>query len=149
MSRQQISGSSLPLSLTGGNSGQVVDPDGRTILSLADTRRAQDVRLGQSGFYQVYTPGKETLIAVNADPRESDLESMTAEQIDRWRQSAVVSPQQAVVAAQTLEQPPPLELWRYLLILLVLVVLAESLLGNRYLSGYLQAEVNDAGRASS
>ncbi len=149
MSRQLVSGSSLPLSLTGGNSGQIVDPEGRTILSLADTRRSQDVRLGQSGFYQVYTPGKETLVAVNADPRESDLESMTAEQVDRWRQSAIVSPQQAVVAAQTLEQPPPFELWRYLLILLVLVVLAESLLGNRYLSGYLQAEVNGAGRASS
>jgi Aerotolerance regulator N-terminal len=149
LSRQQIAGSSLPLSVTGGASGQVVDPEGRTVLSLADTRRAQDVRLRQTGFYQVYTPGKETLVAVNADPRESDLEPMTAEQINRWQQAAIVAPQQAVADAAAQVAPPPLELWRYLLILLVLVVLVESLLGNRYLTGHLHGLEPDAGRASS
>jgi hypothetical protein len=149
LSRQQVAGSSLPLSVTGGASGQVVDPQGQTVLSLADTRRAQDVRLRQMGFYQVYTPGKETLVAVNADARESDLEPMTAEQIARWQEAAVVAPQQAVAAAESQVAPPPVELWRYLLILLVLVVLAESLLGNRYLTGHLHDLEPDAGRASS
>jgi hypothetical protein len=149
LSRQQVAGASLPLSVTGGASGQVVDPQGQTVLSLADTRRAQDVRLRQMGFYQVYTPGKETLVAVNADARESDLEPMTAEQIARWQEAAVVAPQQAVAAAESQVAPPPVELWRYLLILLVLVVLAESLLGNRYLTGHLHDLEPDAGRASS
>jgi len=144
LSRSQVAGSSLPLSVTGGASGQVVDPQGETVLSLADTRRAQDVRLRQTGFYQVYTPGKETLVAVNPDARESDLEPMSAEQITRWEQAAVVAPQQAVAAAESQVAPPPVELWRYLLLLLVLVVLAESLLGNRYLS-----HPPDAGRATS
>lgn len=148
LSRQQIAGSSLPLSVTGASSGQVVDPAGQTVLSLADTRRAQDVALRQTGFYQVYTPGKETLIAVNPDPRESDLQPMTAEQIDRWRQAAVIAPGQAQAVADNLERPPPFELWRYLLILLALVVLAESLLGNRYLKGHLHDPI-DAGRAAS
>ncbi len=149
LNRQQIAGSNLPLSVTGGASGQVVDPEGRTILSLADTLRAQEVRLRQLGFYQVYTPGKETLVAVNADPRESDLEPITAEQISRWQQAAVVAPQEAVSAEQTQVTPPPIELWRYLLMLLALVVVAESLLGNRYLNGHLHGLESDAGRASS
>lgn len=147
VSRQQIAGSSLPLALSGASSGQIVDPSGQTVLSLADTRRALDVTLRQTGFYQVYTPGRETLIAVNPDPRESDLSPMTAEQLARWTAAATVAPAQAVAAAQNFEQPPPLELWRYLAVLLVLVVLAESLLGNRYL-GHLQA-ANEAGRAAS
>lgn len=149
LSRQQIAGSSLPLSVAGASSGQVVDPAGQTVLSLADTRRAQDVALRQTGFYQVYTPGKETLIAVNPDPRESDLEPMTADQIERWRQVAVVAPSQAAAVTDNLERPPPFELWRYLLILLALVVLAESLLGNRYLKGPLHDPPIDAGRAAS
>lgn len=151
LNRQQTAGSSLPLSLTGSASGQVVDPSGATILSLADTRRAQDVRLRQTGFYQVYTPGQETLIAVNADPRESDLAPMTAEQLERWRAAAVVPAQQNASAAAD-SRPPPIELWRFLLIGLVMVVLAESLLANRYLrgnmDGHLHGQAPDAGRAA-
>ena len=133
LDRQQLAGASLVLKQTRGASGQVVDPTGRTVLQLADTRRAQDVRLEQTGFYQVYTPGREALVAVNADPRESDLATMTPEVLARWRR-AVARPEQAATAtgAAALDAPP-LELWWGVLIVLALVVLAESLLGNRYL----------------
>ena len=132
LDRQQLAGASLVLKQTRGASGQVVDPAGLTVLQLADTRRAQDVRLDQTGFYEVYTPGREALVAVNADPRESDLATMAPEALARWR-GAVARPEQAAMTGAAALQAPPLELWWGLLIVLALVVLAESLLGNRYL----------------
>ena len=132
LDRQQLAGASLVLKQTRGASGQVVDPTGRTVLELADTRRAQDVRLDQTGFYEVYTPGREALVAVNADPRESDLAAMTPEALARWR-GAVARPEQVATTGTAALQAPPMELWWGLLIVLALVVLAESLLGNRYL----------------
>jgi hypothetical protein len=132
LDRQQLAGASLVLKQTRGASGQVVDPTGSTVLQLADTRRAQDVRLDQTGFYEVYTPGREALVAVNADARESDLAAMTPEALARWR-GAVARPEQAATTGAAALQAPPMELWWGLLIVLALVVLAESLLGNRYL----------------
>ncbi|MDH3547431.1 MAG: BatA domain-containing protein, partial [Gammaproteobacteria bacterium] len=67
-------GDALPLSLIGGASGQVVDPQGNTVLSLVDTTREQQIRLEQPGFYEVYTPQGDYLVAVNTDPRESQAE---------------------------------------------------------------------------
>ena len=133
LDRQQRAGSSLVLKQSGSASGQVVDPAGRTVLKLADTLRAQDVQLNQTGFYEVYTPGGEALVAVNADPRESDLAKMSPEALARWR-SAVERPQPVTTAAAGAAlESSPLELWQGLLMVLALVVLAESLLGNRYL----------------
>ncbi|MFI4914849.1 MAG: hypothetical protein ACHQAR_06635, partial [Steroidobacterales bacterium] len=135
LGREQLVGATLPLAACGESGGQVIDPQGKTVLSLADTRRAQSVKLSQAGFYQVYTPTQEALIAVNSDPRESDTAVMDAAVLARWRaaataaaQTAASSPAAAVGGTRT-----PLELWRYLLPLLVLAVLAESLLGNTYL----------------
>jgi len=141
LDRQQRAGALLVLKQTRGASGQVVDPGGRTVLKLADTRRAQEVRLDQTGFYEVYTPGREALVAVNADPRESDLATMSPEALARWR-SAVARPERAATRTDGAAalQAPPLELWWWLLIVLALVVLAESLLGNRYLG--LGADAN-------
>jgi hypothetical protein len=71
-------------------------------------------------------------VAVNADARESDLAAMTPEALARWR-GAVARPEQAATTGAAALQAPPMELWWGLLIVLALVVLAESLLGNRYL----------------
>lgn len=70
--KEQLADSFLALAQTGGASGQVVDPDGESLLSLQDTTIAQDVQLNKRGYYQVFTPGGEVLVAVNPDIRESD-----------------------------------------------------------------------------
>ncbi|MDR2213523.1 MAG: BatA and WFA domain-containing protein [Pseudomonadales bacterium] len=137
--REQVVDSYLQLTQTGGASGQVVDPDGENLLSLQDTTRAQDVLLNKTGYYQVFTPGGEVLVAVNADPRESDPTPMNAQALQNW-QSSVNS---AAVNASTTQvvdplsreaEPDAIEIWRIFLILLAIGVLAESLLGNRYLN---------------
>lgn len=133
LARQQRAGASLALKQTRGASGQVVDPTGRTVLKLAGTRRTQDVRLDQTGFYEVYTPSIEALVAVNADPRESDLATMSPDALARWRDAVARREPAATASGTAALQAPPLELWWGLLMVLALVVLAESLLGNRYL----------------
>jgi hypothetical protein len=133
--RQRIAGTTLFLKQAGYTSGQVVDPDGRTVLTLADTQRAQDIRLNQRGFYQVYTPGRESLVAVNADSRESEPDIMQTDALTAWQQAVisqgVLPDAPAAIPAVASENLP---VWQWLLMLLVVIALAESLLGNYYLT---------------
>jgi hypothetical protein len=133
-------GALLPLVLTGNASGQVVDPDGGSVLSLADTTREQQIKLNKAGFYEVYTPQGETVIAANIDPLESDLRPMSQDVLDRWRDSmdgqAGVDDAPAIsVAAQfAAGSANNLELWHWLLLIAALVLISESLLSNTYLA---------------
>lgn len=126
-------GASLPLVLAGHTSGQVVDPDGNTILSLADTTREQQIKLNKPGFYEVYTPQGQSLIAANIDPRESDLRKVTQEVLDNWQQATGGQP---VVAGATFraEEENVVELWHWILLILAVVVIGESFIGNMHLA---------------
>jgi hypothetical protein len=128
--RAQTVGASVALGDDGG--GQVIDPAGRSVLSLQDTRRARSVKLSQRGFYQVYTADQEALVAVNGDARESDLAAISAEALAHWRAAAAAAPRVDAVAGNP-SVAPPFELWRLLLPLLALVVVAESVLANFHL----------------
>ena len=133
-----VTGANLPLLLIGSASGQVVDPDGREILSLADTARAQQIKLDKPGIYQVYTPQGETLVAANIDPRESRLAPMPDATLARW-QDATNKQDNMTGSDNTMIESPPLELWRWLLLLFVLVIVGESILGNTYIATRVRA----------
>lgn len=138
--REQVAESFLQLSLAGGASGQVFDPDGESLLSLSDTTQSQDIRLNKTGYYQVFTPAGEVLVAVNPDRRESDLTVMDAQVIQNW-QNVVAGTASAgeqnlnpdFGTANAGEEREENEIWRIFLILLAIIVLAESILGNQYL----------------
>ena len=134
LKQNQIAGDYLQLVQTGSNAGQVIDPDGRNILSLAETRRIQDIKLNRTGFYEIYTSDSEALIAVNTDLRESELSIMNDEAISAWR-DALTNPQisTAMTGPVNIEQES-IELWHILLIVMGIVVLAESVIGNIYLA---------------
>jgi hypothetical protein len=137
--KQQVADSFLQLALTGGASGQVIDPDGASLLSLQDTTVAQDVPLTKRGYYQVFTPGGEVLVAVNPDIRESDPSPMPVATLQNWQSivagTAATDPGAALAnASAAREDREEIEFWRIVLVLLALMVLAESLLGNRYLN---------------
>jgi len=136
IAKTYTTGASLPLAAAGNSSGQVFDPDGNTVLSLADTTREQQIKLNKPGFYEVYTPQGETVVAANIDPLESDLQTISQEVLDRWQDATVgQSPIVAASGSRAPEQEPlPVELWHWLLLLLALVVIGESLLGNTYLT---------------
>jgi hypothetical protein len=138
--KEQLADSFLQLAQTGGASGQVVDPDGENLLSLQDTTVAQDVQLNKTGYYQVFTPGGEVLVAVNPDIRESDPAPMPPAALQNWQNvvagTAPVETNTVSAAAVSVENDnlEEVEIWRFFLVLLGLMVLAESLLGNRYLN---------------
>jgi hypothetical protein len=138
ISKTYTTGASLPLSLIGSASGQVVDPDGLTVLSLVDTTRAQQIKLDKPGFYEVYTPQEDMLVAANIDPRESELTSISQALLDRW-QDATARPDTIVADRSGLVESEPLELWHWLLFLLAVVIIAESILGNVYLAPLAKA----------
>lgn len=133
-------GASLPLMLTGSASGQVVDPDGNTVLSLADTTREQQIKLNKTGFYEVYTPQGEALIAVNIDPLESDLRILSSEVLDRWSETLGEARDTEGAAAGTAnllaseDATSRIELWHWILMFLALVLISESFLSNTYLT---------------
>jgi hypothetical protein len=139
--KAQTADSYLQLIQSGSGSGQVVDPTGKNLLSLQDTTLAQDVLLNLTGYYQVFTAGGEVLVAVNPDSRESDLALMTTETLQNWQASvagasgngSTVATDVELAAART-DAGDEIEIWRFFLLLMALLVLAESLLGNRYLN---------------
>ena len=138
ISKTYTTGASLPLSLVGNTSGQVVDPDGNTVLSLADTTRAQQINLDKPGFYEVYTSQDNMLVAANIDPRESELTRISQELLDRW-QDATARLEGIVAGQPGILESEPLELWHWLLFVLAMVVIAESMLGNTYLAPLARA----------
>ena len=136
--KSYTTGASLPLSLIGSASGQVVDPEGNTVLSLADTTRAQQIKLDKPGFYEVYTPQDNMLVAANIDPRESQLDTISQQLLDRW-QDASARPDGFVAGQSDIVESEPVELWHWLLLILAVVIIAESILGNAYLAPLAKA----------
>ena len=133
IARTYTTGAVLPLALTGASSGQVVDPDGDTVLSLVDTTREQQIKLNKTGIYEVYTPQGETIVAANIDPLESDLRKLSQDVLDRWQDSTGGQALTADVSLTTNEMET-VEVWQWVLLLLALVVIGESVLGNLHLT---------------
>lgn len=133
LKREQRVGASLPLDQAAA-AGQVIDPAGKNLLSLSDSQRARSVKLAAQGFYEVVTATGSSLVAVNLVPDESNLMPMSEDEINNWQSSLAAQRQDmaATSATAAAAKPSGLELWHWLLILLTLAVLAESLLGNTY-----------------
>ncbi len=115
-----------------GAAAEVTAPNGRRALSLEEATRAQNLRLPDAGFYDVKrSGGRRELVAVNADRRESDLDIIPAETLALWRNTG-----QGSRTAEGVAQPQerkPFDFWWYVMLAALALVLAESLLANRYL----------------
>jgi hypothetical protein len=110
----------------------VVGPDGRHELSLAESTKLLSFDLNQGGFYEVQRAnGQRQLLAVHADRRESDLTAIPQDTLDLWRNtgSTAVAAKPGSVAAET----RPWSLWRYVMVLVLVAALMESLFASRYL----------------
>ncbi|MBN4075151.1 MAG: hypothetical protein COA71_00910 [SAR86 cluster bacterium] len=136
--KEQTINSFLQLGQNGGASGQVYAPSGDSLLSLADTTQAQSIQLTETGYYRIVTLGRDILVAVNPDARESDLNIMDAQTLQNWETMVAGSARSmefvdGIAVSIAEEESVAVEIWRVLLILLAVIVLTESLLGNRYL----------------
>jgi hypothetical protein len=125
-------GSTLAVRALGLAGGQIFDPRGEAALGIG--AGSNDVLLDQVGFYEVVGGGTTELVAVNFDPRESDLTPIDAATLDRWRGLGVRPGEAATpVAVTTAEDTVPSSLGPMLMIALLVLVLVESAVGNWHL----------------
>ena len=71
------------------------------------------------------------LVAVNADRHESDLTPSDPGRLSLWQNTAEGS---AAEAGSVDSQQKPFSVWWYVMVAVLVLAVAESLLGNRYLS---------------
>jgi hypothetical protein len=111
----------------------VVDPKGERALSLSEAAKAQNIQFTQVGFYDIRrTNGRNELVAVNADRHESDLTPAAPETIALWQNTA--NGTSAVGGGTTAGEEKPVSLWWYAMLAVLVLAVAESLLGNQHLS---------------
>ena len=113
---------------------EVLDPEGRRPLSLSDARTAQTLRLDQAGFYQLrLANGRDAVIGVNPDRRESDLEPMPEAIQKLWSRGngEPTAPEPAQLSADTNTQR--LSLWWWVMLLALVLAVAEKALGSAYM----------------
>jgi hypothetical protein len=112
----------------------VIDPDGKHPLSLKEATTAQTLQVNREGFYEIHRAnGRQEMVAIHADRRESDLTPVPQETLDLWRNTGL-GPDTTGPNAQGENQTRPWSLWRYALLLVLITAIIESLIASRYLS---------------
>jgi len=124
-------GSTLAVRALGFSGGQIFDPRGEAALGLG--AGSDDVVLDQVGFYEVVGGGTTELVAVNFDPRESDLAPIDAATVERWRGLGVRAADQAQTTVIAAEETSPSTLGPLFVLLLLMLVVVESAVGNWHL----------------
>jgi hypothetical protein len=115
---------------------EVIGPDGQRPLSLSEARTAQSIRLERAGFYQLrFANGRDALIGVNPDRRESDLQPLAAEVQQLWSRSSDATSSPTADAQPTAVKYRSVSLWWYLMGLALVMALAEAV----FASGYMGA----------
>jgi hypothetical protein len=113
----------------------IVGPDGRRPLSLKEAAAAESFQLAHAGFYQIqFANGRDALIAVNPDRRESDLQAIPDDVLKLWSGSAGTGATEAAATESAADATNNASsLWWWVMLLLLMAVLAESGLASRYL----------------
>jgi len=112
----------------------VTEPDGSHPLSLKDATTAQTFQVTREGFYDIRRAnGREELVAVHADRRESDLTPIPQETLTLWKNTGR-GPDAPSDGSAAENQARPWSLWRYALLLVLITAIIESVLASRYLS---------------
>ena len=116
---------------------EITGPDNKRLLGLAESARATTFQFPSEGFFDIRRAnGREELAAVNADRRESDFTVASADTLNLWKNTGIASPSgngSASSGANTRDNNA--ELWWWVLALLAMLAIAESVLGNRYMTG--------------
>jgi hypothetical protein len=120
---------------TKGAAAEVLDPDGKRLLSLEQATSAKNFEVAREGFFELKAAsGRQSLIAAHADRRESDLTVIPKETLELWQATGVTDAGgQAAPGSADQERLKPWGLWPYLLLLLLGVAVVESVVADRYL----------------
>jgi hypothetical protein len=129
----QLRSGSEPSAVAGGV--EVIDPEGRRPLSLSEARAVQSLRLEHAGFYQIHFPnGRDAVIGVNPDRRESDLTPIPDDVLQLWSGSSSTNAVSGTARATAPEEgKQSISLWWYVMLLAFLTAMAETAFASRYL----------------
>jgi hypothetical protein len=112
---------------------EIIGPDGRRALSLAEAASAQSFQLAHAGFYQIrFANGHTALIGVNPDARESDLLPIENDLLQMWAKGSA-TPAPSTAAGYVQEKYTPHSVWWYVMLLVLVAAVAESIVASRYL----------------
>ena len=113
---------------------EVIDPDGRRPLTLSEARTAQTIRLQREGFYQIrFANGRDAVIGVNPDRRESDLEPMAEDVQQLWSGDTGGAAVRTAAVSQGETKYRTVSLWWWVMLLALALVVAESALASSYM----------------
>ena len=117
-----------------GASVDVIDPDGKHPLSLKEAAGTPSFQVNREGFYEIHRAnGRVEMVAVHADRRESDLTTVPRETLELWHNTGRGS-STTPVNGEAASPARPQSLWRYALLLVLIVAIIESVIASRYLS---------------
>jgi hypothetical protein len=128
-------GALLPAASSLREGAQVFDPRGRRVLSLSEMVGQARLTADSIGFYEVRGGGRSEWIAVNADPRESELARMPADSVSQWEQlqtppatASAAAPEAGSESGSQLKS-----IWPWLLLIAVTLAFIEPLVANSHL----------------
>jgi hypothetical protein len=110
---------------------EIIGPDGRRALSLTEAATTQSFQLTRAGFYRIrFANGRDALIGVNPDRRESNLEPIANDLLQLWAShSSTPAPSSGYVQ----EKNTAHSIWWYVMLLVLVAAVAESIVASRYL----------------
>lgn len=125
-----------------GVSAEVLDPDGQRVLSIEEAASAPNFLLSREGFFDVKNAaGRRFLVAAHPDRRESDLTVMEEETQQLWSSTgSTEETEKSTAQTQLSAATTQWSLAPFLLVLLLVVALAESVIANRYLRSSIAPE---------
>jgi hypothetical protein len=120
-----------------GQGVEVTDPEGKRPLTLGEAASAQSLQLTEAGFYQLrLANGRQNEVAVNPDPKESNLDVIPDDVLALWQgksgQASQDASSQTAPGAATPHRTPQ-SVWWYVMLLVLASAVAESVLASRYL----------------
>jgi hypothetical protein len=118
---------------------EIVGPGDKRLLTLAESTKASTFQFPSQGFFDIRRAnGREELASVNSDRRESDFSIVPTETLELWKNTGVASKPGTGAAAGANaganQRDDNAELWRWVLAMLAVLAIAESVLGNRHMS---------------
>jgi hypothetical protein len=126
---------------------EVVGPNNKRLLTLSESSKARTFQFPSEGFFDIRRAnGREELAAVNPDRRESDFSVIPPETVELWKNTGIGSGKAANAssgsAAGTSTRDDNAELWWWVLAVLAILAVAESIFGNRHI-GDAAAEIGN------
>ncbi len=120
---------------------EVIGEGDKRLLSLSESAKASTFQFPSEGFFNIHRAnGREELAAVNADRRESDFTQVAAATVDSWKNTGIApNPGAGPSSGPENTRNDSAELWWWVLALLAMLAVAESVLGNRHIAAGKEA----------